>query len=168
MSWDILPSLFVQSNLTLSHNIIKNYEFVEGDKDWNALSVVLDETPIAMSPSVIFNHTIGWSPIEPLQLLLTGSYVGKRHMDNSGLEDRTLPAYYTSNLKLNYIHSLCCGRNITFSFQINNLYNQSYDTTGYVEGYYEKSGNDIIRKVGNRVVWPSAPIHFVGGVTIDI
>lgn len=168
MSWDILPSLFVQSNLTLSRNIIKKYEFVEGDKNWKSLSVVLDETPIAMSPSVIFNHTIGWSPVKPLQLLLTGSYVGKRHMDNSGLEDRTLPAYYTSNLKLNYSHSLCCGRNITFSFQINNLYNQAYDTTGYVEGYYEKNGDNITRKVGNRVVWPSAPIHFVGGVTIDI
>lgn len=168
VSWDILPSLFVQSNLTLSRNIIKNYEFVEGDKNWNPLSVVLDETPIAMSPSVIFNHTIGWSPIKPLQLLLTGNYVGKRHMDNSGLEDRTLPAYYTSNLKLNYSHSLCSGRSITLSFQINNLYNQAYDNTGYVEGYYEKKGEEIIRKVGNRVVWPSAPIHFVGGVTIDI
>ncbi|MDO4695393.1 TonB-dependent receptor [Porphyromonas sp.] len=168
VSWDILPSLFVQSNLTLSRNIIKDYELTESDENWdNALSVTLGSTPIAMSPSVIFNHTIGWSPIKALQLFLTGNYVGKRHMDNSGVEDRTLPGYYTSNLKLNYTRNLGIGRSVTLSFQINNLYNKTYATTGYVETYYKKNGEEIERLTSKRVTWPAAPIHFVGGVTID-
>lgn len=167
-TWEIKPNLFVQSNLTLSRNIIKDYEWTEADKDWTPLSVTLPTTPIAMSPSVIANHTIGWAPINSLQLLLSGSYVGKRYMDNSGLEDRTLPSYYTSNLKVNYTTPITWGKNITLSLQINNLYNQAYDTNGYVEGGYEKAGAEIVRKVNKRVLWPAAPIHVVGGITIDL
>ncbi len=167
VTWDMHRSLFLQGNLTLSANKIKDFELVEADEDGdNQLTEVLKSTTIAKSPSIIFNHIIGWSPIDALQILLTGHYVGKQYLDNSSLDGRSIPAYYTSNLKINYTYPLAHERRITLSFQVNNLYNKEYVTTGWASGYYKKSGDDIVRKEWTGY-HPAAPIHFVGGVTID-
>lgn len=159
-AWRILPQLEVGMNGTISRNRLLDFEVKELNYDtWAVDTRILDETPIAMSPSFLFNHHIGWSPCTSFSIRLDGQYVGKRYLDNFGEEDRTIPGYYVGSLMVNYRPS----RMVAFQAQINNLWNTTYSTNGYSAEPYTEGG---VRK-SYTGFYPAAPIHFIAGVTVN-
>ncbi|MDO5036619.1 MAG: TonB-dependent receptor [Porphyromonas sp.] len=165
--WRIVPQLRLSANGTLSRNRIKDYHFIEANSEtWEEREFVFDNTPIAKSPKLIFNHALTWQPVSAFSIALSGNYVGKQYLDNSGLEGRSLPSYYTGQLMANYQHGFRNGQLLSLQLQVLNLYNATYSTNGWVYGYLtEVDGKE--QHDQEMGLFPAAPIHFVVGATLS-
>ncbi|MDD7438659.1 MAG: TonB-dependent receptor, partial [Bacteroidales bacterium] len=125
----------------------------------------LTNTPLALSPELLLNHSFTWVPLERLSLALSGVYVGKQFLDNSGFESRALPAYYTGSFMANYAIPFDNGQELALQLQVLNLYNSAYVTNGWSEGYAELVEGKLQHKAWTGY-YPAAPIHFVAGATL--
>jgi len=117
-SWQALPWLRADANLTLSLNRIKDYtEFVQHVDTYDYWSETgrttamnYGTTTMLMSPSVTGMARLSFSPwrgiasnsLKTIMLSLDGKYVGKQYMDNTMTDSRSIPAYFVSNLSLSY------------------------------------------------------------------
>lgn len=125
------------ANLSLSQHKILNFieqEVDEYDASWNWIGLVnndLGTTNIAMSPNVVFNNLFTFN-YKRFECTLTSSYVGKQYLDNTSDEDRSMPAYFFSNLTASYSLPMPKMKSIDFRFQVNNLFDAKYVTNGYV------------------------------------
>lgn len=163
----ILDNLKWDGNVSFSQNKIMNY-IQQGidvyDADWNWLSSVSDSlgtTDIAYSPNVIANSTFTYS-LGNFQAALNTSYVGRQYLDNTSNMIRSIDPYLVNNLFLKY--SVPCKRikGIDLKLQVNNLFNEVYETSGYV--WYAcivgENANNELR------MYPQAPTNFMGSVTL--
>ena len=98
-------------------------------------------------------------------MALSGNYVGKQYLDNSGFESRSIPHYYTGQFMANYLQPFSNGQSLSLQLQVLNLYNSSYVTNGWSEGYAEEEGGKLERKAWTGY-FPAAPLHFVIGATL--
>jgi iron complex outermembrane receptor protein len=148
--WDIMPWLTLEGNAALSINKIKDFdEFVEDWDDWKdnpdaakyhcdgngdeLRQFHYDNSTLAFSPSAILNgflnfHYKGW------QAVWHTGYVSRQYLDNTEHEDRSLPAYSTTNVNLSYTLPLkAIGvKEAVFGVNLNNIFNARYASSGWV------------------------------------
>ena len=148
--WDITPWLTLEGNAALSINKIKDFdEFVEDWDDWKdnpdaakyhcdgngdeLRQFHYDNSTLAFSPSAILNgflnfHYKGW------QAVWHTGYVSRQYLDNTEHEDRSLPAYSTTNVNLSYTLPLkAIGvKEAVFGVNLNNIFNARYASSGWV------------------------------------
>lgn len=163
----ITPWLQWEGNVSLSTHKIKH--FVEQDVDqwdaaWNwigSTNNVLGTTNIAMSPNVIFNQLLTFN-MGQFQCVLASSYVGKQYLDNTSNNDRSMPAYFFTNLTASYRVDLPKTRSLDFKLQVNNLFDASYVTNGYVWYSYYLDG----KRENDLRFFPQAGIHYLASVSL--
>ncbi len=63
------------------------------------------ETDIALSPDIIGAATITFTPFKSFNIDLISKYVGEQYLDNTSNDARKLDAYYTQDVRVNYIFS---------------------------------------------------------------
>lgn len=165
-AWAITPKLSLSANGTISRNRVLEMTLVEDNYTTGGSEVTqLHNTPLAKSPEILLNHTLSWSPLKNLSLSLAGQYVGKQYMDNSGYESRALNDYYTAQFIANYRHPFTHGQILSLQLQVLNLFNSTYATNGWSEGYAEVENGTTQHKAWTGF-FPAAPIHFVAGATL--
>ncbi|MBR8731487.1 Vitamin B12 transporter BtuB [Porphyromonas levii] len=165
-NWAITPQIVLAANGTLSSNRVLEHTHIEYNTTTKKPEVTkLNNTPLALSPEWLFNHSLTWMPIDRLSLALSGTYVGKQFLDNTGFESRALPAYYTGSFMANYAVPFSNGQELALQLQVLNLYNSTYATNGWAGGYAEVQDGKLQRKAWTGY-FPAAPIHFVAGATL--
>jgi iron complex outermembrane receptor protein len=161
----ILKNLYWYENITFSKNIIPIFtDFTDnwdtGLQDANAMH----NKTISFSPSVVASEVIDFEPIKNIHLELNSKYVGKQYIDNTQSSDRMLSSYFVQNLSLLYSlkNRLKLFKVITLQFAVNNLFNEKYESNGWVykyisegsknviDGYFPQAGINIMFKVGVR------------------
>lgn len=166
-NWAITPQIILSANGTLSRNRVLELTHIEDNYTTGKPEVTqLTNTPLALSPELLLNHSLTWKPLDRLSLALSGTYVGKQFLDNSGFESRALPAYYTGSFMANYAVPFSNGQELALQLQVLNLYNSTYVTNGWSEGYAEVEHGELQRKAWTGY-YPAAPIHFVAGATLS-
>ena len=152
-------------NLTFSENRIDEYREVLEDygDDFSELNVVeriFKDTEIAFSPSVIGASTITFAPFKGAELALLTKYVGKQYLDNTANDARSLDAYVVNDLRLSYSWKPSFLKEVSFSFLINNILDEAYQSNGYTYGYlagsaeyrenfyYPQAGRNYMAMVG--------------------
>ena len=158
----------VQANATLSQNMIKSYtEVLEdyGDNfdQFNIVKKVYRNTPISFSPSVIAGSQISYRPVPAAEIALLSKYVGKQYLDNTGNENRRLDAYFVNDVRLSYTWQPSFAKAIVFSFLVNNILNQKYESNGYTWGYLY--GANSYRA---NYYYPQAGTNFMAMLSIKI
>ena len=157
------------ASATLSRNRIKNftqYVYNWGEDDGSdILTFHYSDTPIAFSPSLIFNNSFNFT-FKGLQATVRTQYVGKQFMDNTGAEAVKLKAYCTTDLLLNYTLPRLSGiKEWTVGLGIYNLFNAEYENNGYASAYYD-GYSDPTRSVQYWTGYSAqAPIHAMGTLT---
>lgn len=163
----LLPSLQVSANATLSRNRIVDYTYyIDSYKNgaWSGQKELhSDEQPIANSPSVIANYAITWSPMKDFDIRFGGHYVGKRHMDNTGLDLSTLKSYHVNDLTINYMLKIQQHNSLTFQAHLQNILSARYHSYGWSYVIYDEDSQKY--SLSDSGVFPAAPFHFVVGVT---
>ncbi|HXP49707.1 MAG TPA: TonB-dependent receptor, partial [Bacteroidia bacterium] len=151
------------ANATYSVNKIKNFnEYVDSyDSGKNVLYQTHPLVDISFSPSWIVGSIFTVSPVKNLSFSLLTKYVGKQFMDNTGSNDRAIPAYFTNDFRINY--ALPCKkwlREVDFTLLVNNITNLKYVSNGYT---YEYIQGGVINNQNSY--FPQAPTNFLAGVS---
>ncbi|MGB3592082.1 MAG: TonB-dependent receptor [Nonlabens sp.] len=154
----------VRPNIALSTN--KNRDFV-AQRD-GALTNFGD-TSISFSPEVVAGNALTYKVMRNLELTLFSKYVGEQFMGNLDLEASRLESYFVNDFNVQYVwDNVPYASNITFTAQVNNIFDYDYENNGYVFSF------DTVDPVTNATVtndgagfYPQAGINFLVGATVN-
>ena len=165
-----------QTNLTLSQNRIKNFTEYSTyyTEDWDEIYYGKDlgETKIAYSPEVIASSILGAQVADDFDIKLISRFVGKQYFDNTSSEDRMIDPYFVNHLSFSYTLNDVLFKEISFRFDVRNLFNTSYISNAYGGNWYEGAVFDNNNRLvdAQQQTWayyfPQAGIHFFGGIKI--
>ncbi|HOJ66440.1 MAG TPA: TonB-dependent receptor [Paludibacteraceae bacterium] len=134
--WKITNFLNWDGNCTFSHNKIKNFteqDIDVYDENWNYIGTRNNElgtTDIAYSPNVIANSIFSFH-LKPFEAAFHSNYVSRQYIDNTSDIQRSIDPYFVQNLNLKYSLAISPIKTLEFLVQINNLFNEKYETNGY-------------------------------------
>lgn len=154
------------ANLTLSRNKIATYtEVIEDYGDdfsgFNLVERTYDNTDIAFSPSVIAGSAMSFLPFANADVTLLTKYVGRQFLDNTQNNARSIHAYLVNDLRLRYSWKPAFVKEVAFSFMINNILNEKYESNGFTYGYLAGSA-----EYRENFYYPQAGRNFIGMVSV--
>lgn len=142
----ITQRLQMSANATFSENRNKNFysETEAGVQNFG-------NTEISFSPGVIANANIQYSPVGHLTFGLTGQFVGKQFLDNTGNKDNQLDSYFVPDFNVSYKLPFQ-KQEVMLRFLLNNFTNTKYVNNGFSGPYY----------------FAQAGINFLFGVSLNL
>lgn len=162
----ISPKLNWTANVTLSRNRISEYTELLEDygadfDEYHLVENVYKDTEIAFSPSVIAGSALAYSPAQGAAVTLLTKYVGDQYLDNTSNAARKIPSYLVNDLRLSYAWKPSFAKEITFSFLVNNILDEKYESNGFTYGYL--AGPATYRE---NFYFPQAGRNFMGMIEI--
>jgi len=134
---EITDWLHWTGNTTLSRNKIKNFtEFVDNWGTGGQEVYELGTTDIAFSPDVIVNSIFDFF-YKGFSASFSSQYVGRQYLDNTSDKERSVNSYFVNSLRLGYVFKPAFMKEIGLDISINNLFNEKYETNGWVYSYLE-------------------------------
>jgi len=161
-AWQVIPQLEWNFNTTLSQNKILNFtEYVD---DWDTgvqRTFDLGNTDLALSPSLIVNHSMVWRPLSDLGLHWDSKYVGRQYIDNTASLDRSIDPYWVNNLSIRWTRKLAEIGEVSIYGQVLNALNESYESNAWVYSYFYGSERGAMTGY-----YPQAGRHFLVGMRL--
>jgi iron complex outermembrane receptor protein len=155
-------------NATFSQNKIANYrEYLNNYNLGEQDSLSYSDVDIAFSPSMVAGSQFTFSPTKWFNVALLTKYVGQQYLDNTQNESRKLNAYFTNDLRFNFVIKPKFMRELNVSFLANNILNTLYESNGYTFGYIVK--DEILNKevtIRENFYYPQAGANFLGQVIL--
>lgn len=156
------------ANLTISKNKIKNfnevlYDYGTNFDEYNEISRTYKNTDISFSPDFIGASGIVFYPIKNLETSWLLKYVGPQFLDNTSNENRRIDGYMINDIRISYTLRPTFMKEISFSFLLNNILNQKYESNGYTWGYL--GGGTEHRE---NYYFPQAGRNFLAKLTLRI
>ncbi|RYZ00316.1 MAG: TonB-dependent receptor [Chitinophagaceae bacterium] len=158
--------LSLQGNLTLSRNLLREFEDYLPAYDANFDFTGYDttrfrNTPIAFSPALTAAFTATIKPAAGLELSLTGKAVSRQYLDNTGSRSKMISGYFVQDAELRYTPVLKGLRGLEFFLRVNNVWNKQYESNGYTYSYrYDAS---LVRE---NFYYPMAGTNVLGGINL--
>lgn len=139
--------LDLNASATFSDNRVR--EFVEYRDNWDTGlqdQFVFRNSFLAFSPSVIARgeaiyHVLAAENRNRLSISLAGKYVGRQYLDNTSNENTSLPAYFFTDLRINYDLTLKYGNQIGLMLAAYNLADAKYSSNGWTYRYTSSFDN---------------------------
>ncbi|MEG1585284.1 MAG: TonB-dependent receptor, partial [Bacteroidales bacterium] len=138
-----------KGNVAFSANKIKNfvetvdeYTLVNGKEEWiGTQEINYKKTDIAMSPEIVANSIFDFH-YRGFMASFNSVFVGRQYLDNTSNKTRSLDPYFVNNIQLGYAFKPRFMKEIALGVRINNLFNEKYETNGWVYSYInEETGN---------------------------
>ncbi|MBR3658416.1 MAG: TonB-dependent receptor [Bacteroidaceae bacterium] len=125
------------------------------------------KTPLAFSPSVILNGFVNFNFGNFKATWHTG-YVSRQYLDNTGNNDRSLPAYSLSDLSFSYtVPMKTVFKSIVIGADLNNVLNARVATSGWVySAVDEKDGFTPDKRYYQIGFIPAAPFSALAHITL--
>lgn len=161
--------LSIEANAALSQNRITDFDEVVEDWDLGTRTIHYDKSTLAFSPSAILNGFVNahWKGLEATWHT---NYVSRQFLDNTACKDRSLPAFSTSNLRLQY--TLPCQRRlglreVVLGANLSNLFNHRYAASGWVySAICDSYGHPADNRYYQIGFIPAAGFTAMGSVTL--
>ena len=153
--------LEIIANATFSENKIRKFTEVlyMYDENWVFNETAYNDyrkTNISYSPSVIAGGIVNLRPLNWLELSILPKYVGKQYLDNTQSESRKLDGYFVNDLRIRTSLRPRFLKELNIALQINNLFNNLYESNGYAYGY--GLGDAVVYK---NFFYPQAGTNFL-------
>jgi len=156
--------LDIAGNITFSENKILNFnEYVDNWDDGTQIMYPHGKTDIAFSPSVIASGQIEYIPFKNATVSWISKYVGKQYLDNASKSDRMIDAYFVNDLELSYTLKSKSFKELKFTFLINNILNELYESNGWTYSYLYGG-----RSFTENNYFPQAGRNILGGITMKL
>lgn len=144
-------------NAAISRNKLRNFTEFTDDYDNGGQTVETFKRPdISFSPNFIAGAELVFTGVENLSMSLQNRMVGRQYLDNTENKDRSLHAYSLTNATLGYDFKLRGVTSIQLGLQVNNLFNEKYESNGYTFGYI--SGG---QRTTENFYFPQAGTHLM-------
>ena len=163
---------------TLSTNKIKNYgQFFANYDDNTQVSLLLNKTNIAFSPSFTAASEISYSPFKGGEIAFIDRYVSKQFLDNTSninpagfpveannrfIQNRQLNGYLVTDVRMRYNFSLKSVKNIGIGLQVNNIFSKQYEANGAT--YPDIEGGHVINY---NYFFPQATRNFMASLNLS-
>ncbi len=160
----LLKTLTWEHLATLSRNkIIDFFEYVDDWDNWgNQIMHNSGTADIAFSPTLLAGSIIAWETTKNLNIKLQSTYVSRQYLDNTSSKDRSINPYFVSNLKIDYTLPQKKVKKCVFYATINNLFNEKYESNGWVYSYYSEG-----KRQKEDGYFPQAGISYLLGMSIE-
>jgi len=163
-SINILKNLSLNANFTWSRNRILNFtEYVDDYYNGGQQVIEHGETEISFSPNYIANAVLTYRPIKNLDIAFITQYVGEQFLDNTSNRDRMLNDYVTNNFRVHYNIKWKFFKEIGVGVQLNNIFNQFYESNGYTYSYIAVAGGETTTE---NFYYPQAGFNFMTMLTL--
>lgn len=166
--WNITSRIALTHASNISDNRINSFtQFYSvsdtGGNSLGTLGTTFENTTPALTPSIIINQGIKYSPTSYLTFIANGRYVGKQYIDNTETETLSLDAYTVidAGFRLNLEQWTKVGEQ-TLSFRVNNVTNTLYSPAGAIGAFVNTQTQDA---QGNKAV--TTPAAFFPAATIN-
>ncbi len=154
----------LSGNLTLSRNRILNYtERIYDYDNGGTKDNFYRNSPIAFSPAVTGAVILELVPFKQASVSISGKYISRQYLDNTGQKSRSLNPYYVQDLRLSYQVKNKLFRSTDFILQLNNVFSKKYEANGYTFSYLY--GGSLVTE---NYYFPMAPFNWMLGVNIRI
>ena len=172
-SWQALPWLRTDANVTLSVNQIKNYtEYVQhvdtydnwastgrtSRFDYGTVTMLMSPSVTGMARLVVTPfRNISSGSLRTTALSVDGKYVGKQYLDNTMTESRSIPSYFVANMGLS--HEFRIGDSfLGLSLHVCNILDNMYYADGWCYKNIVEEDGAYCDGVG---IYPQAPANFM-------
>ncbi|MBB6326455.1 iron complex outermembrane receptor protein [Algoriphagus iocasae] len=167
-NYQVSKAFTVGGNLTVSQNKIKEFtEYVDdySTEEFQQEAFTYENTDIAFSPNTIASAIIEFKPIENLSLNWMSKYVGKQFLDNSASDSRSLDAFFTNDIRINYQVQPRFFKSLELNLLVNNIFNELYEPNGYTFSYFVPgdTGRELITE---NYYYPMAGTNFMLGLNL--
>lgn len=162
-----LKYIHIDGSFSYSKNKLKKYIYAYDayDANWNDLPQVqrvFENNDIAYSPNIVTSNMLsfqynGWN------LGIVNRFVDKQYLDNTQNEEKSIPSYDITDIKLGYQISTKTFDNIAINLSINNIFNKQYTSTGWSYSYIKSS-----KDVNGIGIYPQAGTNILMGMTIRL
>ena len=158
-AWQILPWLRADANTTLSVNKIADYTSYVGWDDYSGRTTAVHygKTDMLMSPGITGMARLNANLWKGASAVLSGKYVGRQYLDNSGSDEMAIPAYFVADASLRQEFTLWKVP-FTAGLFVNNLFNKMYYASGWRWESYNEETDTISRGIG---VYPQPPFNLM-------
>ncbi len=158
------PKFYAKANATFSVNKIEVFrEYLDDYDTWTQVVQEYKNTPISFSPSVTGYAAFGVSVLKGLNAEVSGKYVGRQFLTNTGNDASSLEAYFVSDLHLSYTLTPKKIKELTFRVSLFNLTNSEYSANGATYSGY--SGGV---RFDSNYYYPQALLNFSAGVLLKL
>lgn len=151
-------------NIALSRNKVKQFtEYLDDYDNGGQKTVSYEEADIAYSPALTGSATLNFIPAKKIEISLLNKYVSKQYLDNTQNENRSLNAFFVTDLRGIYTFKGKKLKELSVIAQLNNLFNVKYEPNGYTFSYIY--GGQTITE---NFYFPMAGLNFMLGVNIKM
>jgi iron complex outermembrane receptor protein len=154
----------ILGNISFSRNKIKNFtEYIDDYDNGNQKQNHYQNTDISFSPDIVGAASINFIPIKNGEINLQSKYVGRQFLDNTSHISRSINPYFVENVKFSYSLLKKIGKEVNFIFQVNNVFNNWYESNGYTYNYISDGQLSV-----ENYYFPMAGINFMGAINIKL
>lgn len=157
----------IQGNISFNQNKIKHFtEYTDDYDNGGQLQYFYKKTDIAFSPDLVAGGVISIEPLRNAAIDVTGKYVSRQFLDNTSNKNRSLNAFYTQDVRLQY--SILPKKekqkgSIIFKLLLNNVFNKMYEPNGYTFSYFYN--NQLSTE---NYYFPMAGFNWMLGVNVGL
>jgi len=90
-----------------------------------------------------------------------GKYVSRQYLDNTASKERSLRAYYTSDVRLSYSVPQNLFRELGLQVMVNNVFNKKYEPNGATYTWIADG-----KVVSDNYYYPMAGTTYMVGLTV--
>jgi iron complex outermembrane receptor protein len=135
-SVNIHKKLNLSGNFTWSQSKIWDFtEYIDDYDNGGQVEINHGLTDIAFAPNYILTANLMYEPIKNLRGSFITKYVSEQFLDNTSNQDRMLDDYVLGQFRLQYSFKWKFFREIGVGVQLNNIFNQLYESNGYTFSY---------------------------------
>lgn len=172
-NWQALPVLQLRTAANVSRNRIKSwtqfYDVYDGDFNWlDSKPVTYENVQPLLTPELIVNQSIDFTPNNVLALGLTGRWVAKSYLDNTNDPSLVAPSFFDLDGKVVFSLTRWMAKGAPrLTVQANNiLNNRKLYPSGYSWNYITRSPNGAESIGGIPYYYPQATRNVV--VMLDV
>jgi len=154
--------IVVTGNIALSNNKIKNYtEYIDDYDTYTQKIIKYNKTDISFSPNLIVYEEIKLIPVNNLTITINNKYISKQYLDNTSSSSRMIKPYSVADLIVNYSLKLKNIKELSFSINLNNIFNTKYVSSGWTYSYFISN-----TRINDNWFYPQAGFNILSGITL--
>ena len=160
----VTPWYRVSGNIAFSRNKISDFvEYTDNYDDASGKQVEnsYTNTDISFSPGVVAAASMNFTPLKNGDISLQSKYVSRQFLDNTSHESRSIPAYFTQNVRLTYSPEIRWVKKLDLVLQVNNIFDKKYVANGYTFNYISGGALTV-----ENYYFPMAGVNFMAAIQL--